>query len=128
MLRVLIVLRLMRLLCLMGISDLILTWVLVLIGVSRGLRLILIRILTGIIHRLSRNIIIIVPMMTVRSLMTIFMTDLAPVMSKSTSVADTTATASIKISAAAATATMASANVNVPISTIEILIVHARVR
>ena len=128
MLRVLIVLRLMRLLCLMGISDLILTWVLVLIGVSRGLRLILIRILTGIIHRLSGNIIIIVPMMTVRSLMTIFMTDLAPVMSKSTSVADTTATASIKISAAAATATMASANVNVPISTIEILIVHARVR
>jgi len=127
-LRVLIVLRLMRLLCLMGISDLILTWVLVLIGVSRGLRLILIRILTGIIHRLSGNIIIIVPMMTVRSLMTIFMTDLAPVMSKSTSVADTTATASIKISAAAATATMASANVNVPISTIEILIVHARVR
>ena len=118
----------MRLLCLMGISDLILTWVLVLIGVSRGLRLILIRILTGIIHRLSGNIIIIVPMMTVRSLMTIFMTDLAPVMSKSTSVADTTATASIKISAAAATATMASANVNVPISTIEVLIVHARVR
>ena len=59
--RVLIVLRLMRLLCLMGISGLILTWALVLIGVSRGLRLILIliRILTGIINRLSGNIIII---------------------------------------------------------------------
>lgn len=45
----------------MGISGLILTWALVLIGVSRGLRLILIliRILTGIINRLSGNIIII---------------------------------------------------------------------
>ena len=128
MLRVLIVLRLMRLLCLMGISDLILTWVLVLIGVSRGLRLILIRILTGIIHRLSRNIIIIVPMMTVRSLMTIFMANLALDISKSTSSVATIVTTAIKILAAAATVTMASPGVNVPISTIGIIIVRARIR
>ena len=78
-------LRLIRLLCLIGIKVLTLTLVLVLIGVSRDLRLILIRILAGIIHRLSRNIVIIVPMMTIRSLMTIFMTDLTLEMSKSTS-------------------------------------------
>lgn len=66
---------LIRLLILIGVRVLIQT--LILIGVGWGLRLILIRILVGILHRLSRNIVIIVPLITVRCFMTIPMTDLA---------------------------------------------------